>query len=97
MLSIEKIRDTVVPLAKQYGLERIVLFGSYARGDATEESDVVFRIDRGTMRGIEIGGLYEDIRESLKKNIDLVTTKQLDNQFLNAIKQEEILLYKKHK
>ena len=93
MLTIQKIHDAVIPLAERYGLDRIFLFGSYARGEATEESDVDFRIDRGSMRGIEFGGLYEDMREALNKDVDIMTTKQLDAGFLSTIREEEILLY----
>ena len=93
MLTVQKIRGAVIPLAEQYGLERVFLFGSYARGDATEQSDVDLRIDRGAMRGIEFGGLYEDMREALNNDVDILTTKQLDEKFLSEIRGEEILLY----
>ena len=48
MLSVEKIQKAIVPLAQKYGVDRVFLFGSYARGTATEKSDVDLRIDRGT-------------------------------------------------
>ena len=95
LLSLEAIHNAVIPLAQKYGLDRVFLFGSYARGDATEKSDVDFRIDRGAMRGIEFGELYEDMRDVLKKPVDILTTKQLDKNFLSAIQKEEILLYDK--
>ena len=95
LLSLEQIHDAVIPLAQRYGLERVFLFGSYARGDATETSDVDFRIDRGSMRGIEFGALYEDMRDMLQRPVDILTTKQLDEKFLSEIKKEEILLYDK--
>lgn len=69
MLSLEQIRHAVAPLAEHYGLDRVFLFGSYARGEATEESDVDLRIDRGSMRGLQFGGLYEDIKESLARPV----------------------------
>ncbi|MBQ9377658.1 MAG: nucleotidyltransferase domain-containing protein [Schwartzia sp.] len=93
MLTVAEIHDAVLPLAERYGLDRVFLFGSYARGDATEKSDVDFRIDRGKMRGFEFGGLYEDMKEALQKDVDIMTTKQLDENFLSAIRGEEILIY----
>lgn len=39
-LKINDIQSIVADLGKQYGAERIYLFGSYARGDATFDSDV---------------------------------------------------------
>ena len=37
---IEQIKDIVVPIAKQYGVQRIFLFGFYANGNATSNSDI---------------------------------------------------------
>ena len=97
MLSLEQIRHAVAPLAERYGLERVFLFGSYARGEATEESDVDLRIDRGTMRGLQFGGLYEDMKESLACPVDILTTEQMGSRFLSHVKKEEILLYDRKK
>lgn len=45
--SIDEIKKIISPIASRYGVERVFLFGSYARGEATEESDLDFRIDKG--------------------------------------------------
>ena len=65
MLSVEKIQKAIVPLAQKYGVDRVFLFGSYARGTATEKSDVDLRIDRGTLDGFRFGGFYVDVEETL--------------------------------
>ena len=50
------------------------LFGSYARGEATEHSNLDILIDRGSIRsGFVLGGLYQDLRDSFKKERDMVT------------------------
>ena len=51
MLQIEDIKRSVTKLAKKYGAERVYLFGSYARGEATEQSDIDLRIDKGSIVG----------------------------------------------
>lgn len=38
--TIEEIKNIVEPIARKYGVARIYLFGSFARGDVTENSDV---------------------------------------------------------
>lgn len=50
-LNIKDIQQKVSVLGSQYGAERIFLFGSYARGEADEESDIDLRIDRGQITG----------------------------------------------
>lgn len=93
---IDNIRSIVIPIAKKYGVARVYLFGSVARGEANENSDVDLRIDSGDIKSLfTLGGFYADIEDALGKPIDVLTTKSLSNDFLNEIKNEEILLYEK--
>ena len=91
--TLSEIKTIVSRLAKQYGAERIYLFGSYARGDMTDTSDIDLRIDKGNIRGFQLGGLLLDLEDSFGIPVDLVPTSSLDQRFLNAIQKEEILLY----
>ena len=92
--TIEDIRRITAPVAASYGVKRLSLFGSYARGEATETSDVDLLVDRGSMPGgWAIGGLYADLREALGKELDMVTTSCHDQSFLTRIKPDEVTLY----
>lgn len=91
--TIPQLRDIVAPLAKEYGAERVYLFGSYARGDMNENSDIDLRIDKGRIRGLALAGLLVDLEDALGLPVDLVTTSSLDNFFLSAIQNDEVLLY----
>ena len=93
MLSIPDIKELITPICKQYGIERAYLFGSYARGDAKEGSDVDLRIDRGALTGLKFCGFYVDIEDALQCNVDILTTEQLKPQFLHNIQKDEVLLY----
>ncbi len=95
MNSISSIKETVSDLGKQYGAERIYLFGSYARGEATEQSDIDLRIDRGTIHGLQFAKFLGDLEDKLGKNVDLISTAGMDKDFLSGIKNEEILLYER--
>lgn len=91
--TISEIKSIVSRLAKQYGAERVYLFGSYARGDSTPASDIDLRIDKGSIRGFQLGGLLLDLEASLGVPVDLVPTSSLDQRFLDAIQEDEVLLY----
>ena len=94
MPSIEEIKYKASEIAKQYGVERLYLFGSYARGDNNEDSDIDFRIDKGRIRGLfQLCGFINSLQDSLGKEIDVLTTQSLDKKFLDHIAKEEILLY----
>lgn len=79
--SVDEIKTRVAPVARKYQLRAVYLFGSYARNEATEASDVDILIDRtgSTIKGMfDMGGLYNDLRDSIGKEIDLVTTQTLE-------------------
>ena len=54
----EKIGEIV---AARDGAECVYLFGSCARGDADADSDIDLRIDNGTIRDLQMGGLAADL------------------------------------
>ena len=54
----EKIGEIV---AARYGAECVYLFRSCARGDADADSDIDLRIDNGTIRDLQMGGLAADL------------------------------------
>lgn len=92
--TINQIRQIAAPIAAAYGIKSMHLFGSYARGEASEHSDVDLLIDRGSVcSGFVLGGLYADLRDSLQKELDLVTTQGADAAFLNQIRPDEVLIY----
>lgn len=96
--SIDEIREIVAPIAKQHGVDKVFLFGSYARGDATPASDVDLCVDAPKLRGLfALGGLYADLEDALKKSIDVVTTGSLkynkDEAFLENLRKDRVLLY----
>ena len=91
--SVEEIKAIVSALARQYGAGRIFLFGSYARGDANADSDIDLRIDKGAIRGLQLGGLAADLEDAFGMSVDLVPTGSLDKNFLKSISADEVLLY----
>ena len=92
--TIEEIRSIVAPIAAIHDVDRIYLFGSYARGEATPSSDIDLRVDKGRLRGlIALGALYADLEDGLGKKLDLLTTGSLDQKFLQHIAKEEVLIY----
>lgn len=91
--SVEEIKAIVSALAHRYGAGRIYLFGSYARGEANADSDIDLRIDKGSIRGLQLGGLAADLEDSFGVPVDLIPTGSLDLGFLNSISEDEVLLY----
>ena len=95
MYSAAEIREIVSPIAARYGVRRMYLFGSYARGESTPDSDVDLRIDKGDVRGMQMAGLLLDLEDALKLPVDLLSTAALDARFLQSIRGEEKLMYER--
>ena len=81
--TIEQLKERITPVALKHRLPAVYLFGSYARGEATETSDVDILVDKtGTeLKGLfAMGGLYNDLSEAIEKPIDLITTGALEQE-----------------
>jgi len=80
--AIDELKERIAPVARNFRLPAVYLFGSYARGDATDKSDVDILIDKtGTqLRGLfAMGGLHEELIEAAAgKQVDLITTNALE-------------------
>lgn len=95
--SIDEIRSITAPIAASYGVKALSLFGSYARGEATDGSDVDLLLDwTGISGGWTVGGLYIDLQQALGKELDMVTTTGAEEDFLSRIRKDQILLYQKN-
>lgn len=95
MYTVTDIQRIVAPIAARYGVERMTLFGSYARGENTSESDIDLRVDKGQIRGLQMAFLLTDLEDALKIKVDLLSTSALDDAFLSSIRGEERLLYER--
>ena len=89
------IQKIVSPIAAKYGVRRMYLFGSYATGKNTPDSDVDLRIDKGSVRGMQMAYLLSDLEDALQLRVDLLSTAALDARFLQSIKGEEKLMYER--
>lgn len=87
ILTIDQIRKTCGEIFKDYSVEYCYLFGSYAKGKATEKSDVDLLVAM-PVDGMKFFELIEVLREQLKKKIDLLDIAQLEN---NPALVQEIL------
>ena len=81
-------------MCRHYGVDKVFLFGSYARGEATEQSDIDLRVDLDDMlRGLDVAGFYADVEDALGRRVDIMTTRQLPKKFLQSIRSEEVQVY----
>lgn len=71
-------RDAIIEVARARGASRVRVFGSVARGDATEASDIDFLVDLEPDRNLlDLGGLLMDLQDLLQRDVDVVTERGL--------------------
>jgi hypothetical protein len=75
---VNQIKDALLPLTLKYDINKIILYGSYAKGKQEPQSDVDLVVD-GNIRGIKFFGLLEDMNNALVKSIDLIHLSQIDH------------------
>ena len=94
MPEIETIRTIIRPIAIEYGLKKIYLFGSYAKGTANENSDIDLLIEKGKpMSLLKLSGFRQAVEEKINLSVDVVTAAGIAEDFQKAIEGTEILLY----
>lgn len=100
--TIEELREIITPIAIRHNVDKVYLFGSYARGEANADSDVDLRVDGANLRTlVGWGDLYTDLQTELHKELDLLVTEDLREKrkdpltriFLQHMKQDEVMLY----
>ena len=94
ILTIEQIKNICASVFKEYSVEYCYLFGSYAKGKATEVSDVDLLIST-PVSGMRFYDLVESIREALQKKVDILNREQLNNnpELINEILKDGIKIY----
>ena len=100
-LPIDAIRILLLPVAKKYGLRRVFLFGSYARGEAKPESDIDLLIEEGDLgTAAKFMDLVDTLETRLGKPVDIVTankaysdSSRAGKRLLRNIERDKVLVY----
>ena len=94
ILTLDEIKEGCKTVLDKYNVKYCILFGSYAKGKATPTSDVDLLIYT-TITGLKFYGLVEELRENLKKKVDVLDQKQIKDNFelTNEILKDGIKIY----
>lgn len=94
VLRISEIKRVLKEVLGKHGVERIYLFGSYARGEANKDSDVDILCDKGDIATLlQQGMVEEELEKRLGKEVDLIfTTSSMSDDFRKAMEKDLIQL-----
>ncbi len=86
-------RKDILRIASKYGARNIRIFGSLARGEAREDSDIDFLVDMESGRSLfDLGGLLMDLQNLLAQKVDVVTEKGLRPRIRDRVLKEALPL-----
>jgi len=107
--TIEKIKLLTQDIFKKHGIEKAYLFGSYARGEATKNSDIDIMIRKGKLRTLlQLSALGNDLTSALRKEVDIITeesftegydryesddVKAANQYFYNQVLKDRVIIY----
>jgi len=98
MLSVADIKAKVEPIVKNTPVKKIVLFGSYAKGLATEKSDIdLYMASNGVITGLAFFDLRGRIEEALNMDIDLLPDLDIipNSRIQQEIDKTGVVIYEK--
>lgn len=90
------IKELILPIILKYGVARVILFGSMARGDADENSDYDFLISKGRIRSLlQYMSFVGELEDALNSHVDVITDTSSDDTIIRTAMKEGILLYER--
>ena len=92
ILTIKEIKNRIRPIVEKHHIKDVYLFGSYARGEANEKSDVDIYCSSGDVETLlDEAGLVEELEEALGKKVDVVTIGSEMHDFFRQQLEEDMI------
>lgn len=91
--TLDQIKEQILPILKEAGVTRSSLFGSYARGENGEDSDIDILIEFPAGKTLfDLVDLENDLKKVLQKEVDVVTYKSVSPYLRKRIFAEQVPL-----
>ena len=88
---IEEIKERVIPLLKKYGVKKAGIFGSYARGEQKENSDIDILVKISDDIGLlEIIRLKRMLQKAVKRKVDILEYETIRPEMKKSILEDEV-------
>lgn len=89
-MKLSEIKSKIKKILKKHGVVRAGIFGSYARGEESLDSDIDILVETLKPMGFDFIKIEFDLRDALKKKVDLITYKSIHPLLKEKILGEEV-------
>lgn len=87
---LEEIKDKIIPVLRGHGVKRASIFGSFAKGEGREDSDIDILVEfEGGKSLLDLVGLKMDLEEALGRKVDVLTYDSLHPLLRDRILEEQ--------
>jgi len=96
MLTVSELTKKLTPIFDANGVTKAIVFGSYAKGYATEKSDIDIMVDtEDWVRGLNFVGLIGEVADCLDMDVDLIAKRSIKpgSRIASSIEQEGQVIY----
>lgn len=96
-MSTQAMTQLIAEYFKTQPVLKAYLFGSFSRGEETDSSDIdiLIVLDDSQHVGMKFFGMYEDLKDLLGRNVDLVTDRSLAPFARQSVDHDKILIYER--
>jgi predicted nucleotidyltransferase len=89
----KNLRESIKATAARYGAQNVRVFGSFARGDANNQSDIDLLVEMESGRSLfDLMSLQDALGQTLGRPVDVVTEKSLNKHLKQTILNEAVAL-----
>lgn len=85
---LEKLRAYKPELQRKYPISRLGLFGSYARGEATESSDIDVAVELSGPMGLNFVAMAIEIEDLFGTKVDVVPNRSIKPVYLASVEKD---------
>lgn len=95
--SLDSIKTVLTPVFNRYGIHHAIVFGSFAKGLVTENSDVDLLVD-SRLTGLRFVGFTEAVRRAVDRPVDVFDVSHIekDSRLYNVIRSTGVTIYERH-
>ena len=89
-MKLEEIKSRIIPVLKRHDVKKASIFGSYARGEEKENSDIDILVEfNGEKSLLDLSGLKIELEETLNRKVDILTYNSLHPLLKKRILEEQ--------
>ena len=92
-MSLEEVKQRVIPVLKRHDVAHAAIFGSFARGEPGGESDLDILVESGSEKSLlDLVALQLELEEALRREVDVLTYRAIHRWIKEGVLKEQVTI-----